>query len=279
MGSEMCIRDSLFYTVSVSAQETFPSSESLTSTSATSHTILTTTIISTITSGTASGSLTTIRPSSSTRNQNAIPTFSDLAPQLSAADPSTTTPPNPTASGSSESSAPSSPATRQQQDDGGLVNYYFVFLGLLICVLLTVVWLIYRQKKRKAYRSRHSRQNALQRDLNESFPFDADRWMDRRRWLHGGRWRDSLRRDGDDEAGRQEGLNEEGEAPPPYKSQGQAERDAAQGSDSMELQRPGLAVSRQDIGLKPPDYEEQYIGSSQEGRGAGRHPSGSSLRR
>ena len=75
--------------------------------------------------------------------------------------------------------------------------------------------------------------------------------------MHGG-----TGRAGDDGIGRQEGLDERGEAPPPYKPRTSAERRVEMqesAEEGVEMQRPGHAVTRQDVGLKPPDYEEVHV--------------------
>ena len=59
---------------------------------------------------------------------------------------------------------------------------------------------------------------------------------------------------------REEGLNEAGEAPPPYLPKRQSE----EGRERSEGEANGLAIplqtlSREDAGLKPPDYTERHV--------------------
>ena len=78
-----------------------------------------------------------------------------------------------------------------------------------------------------------------------------------------GHWRGAVGGAQDsDRQGRVEGLNEDGEAPPPYKPAGcvsgdEARRDGPRAPESVLL--------RDDVGMKPPDYDETYVGSSREG--------------
>ncbi|KAF2417412.1 hypothetical protein EJ08DRAFT_654542 [Tothia fuscella] len=84
----------------------------------------------------------------------------------------------------------------------GLLNYYFVFLALFILLLFIGAYFVHRRKRAMKARYNQNGQNALARDL--------DGWQGTRRWIHGN-WRPDTARN------RAEGLNELGEAPPPYK--------------------------------------------------------------
>jgi len=57
---------------------------------------------------------------------------------------------------------------------------------------------------------------------------------------------------------REEGLNEEGEAPPPYVFKTDDEQDEG-------VRRPESAVVRERHGAKPPEYHETFVGSSSDG--------------
>jgi len=72
-----------------------------------------------------------------------------------------------------------------------------------------------------------------------------------------GHWRG----EGDNETQntREEGLNEEGEAPPPYASKPEDEQNEGP-------RRPESAVVRDRDGAKPPEYREAFVGSSSDGR-------------
>jgi hypothetical protein len=111
--------------------------------------------------------------------------------------------------------AGSNPTTDRSDhdEDESVFNYYFLFLAVLgVLVGLLLWWLHWRRKQRKA-RMRRSGQDALARDL--------EGWTGTRRFYHGsyGRHQVSYVR-------RQEGLDEHGEAPPPYQSKSDTTVDA-----------------------------------------------------
>ncbi|KAF1845035.1 uncharacterized protein K460DRAFT_354894 [Cucurbitaria berberidis CBS 394.84] len=143
------------------------------------------------------------------------------------------------------------PATTPPHDDDthDVFNYYFLFLvvfGVLVAILL---WWLHRQKQRRTELARLSGQHALARDM--------EGWAGTRRFMHGRHARNHqaafIRR--------QEGLDEHGEAPPPYQPK----------SESTGAQRPAEAaqvaagrisiplgtVSRYEIeGARPPAYHD-----------------------
>lgn len=134
----------------------------------------------------------------------------------------------------------SNPADDPPDRQSGLLNYYFVFLALFILLLFLGAYLVHRRKRALKARYRNSGQNALARDL--------DGWTGTRRWMHGG-WRG-----GDGTAGRTEGLNELGEAPPPYKPAGEGPEGAGNGPPQIPL----ATLSRGEASMpqKPPGYGE-----------------------
>ena len=152
-------------------------------------------------------------------------------------------------SGQSSSSTPN--ANDSQDRDDNLLNFYFIFIALFVILLLIAIWFIHRRKKQRKERLRNSGQNALARDLNG--------WSQPRRWIHGvAPWRT----DGPLNIAREEGLNELGEAPPPYIKETQIrERRASVGNASAAelLAEPAIplrTLSRDERHrLKPPDYE------------------------
>ncbi len=83
-------------------------------------------------------------------------------------------------------------------------NYYFLFLVLFGVLLAGVLWWLWRRLKRRKVRTQLAGQNALARDL--------EGWTSPRRFLHGRYGRNNNAAI----ARREEGLNERGEAPPPY---------------------------------------------------------------
>ncbi|KAI9712229.1 MAG: hypothetical protein M1812_006964 [Candelaria pacifica] len=119
---------------------------------------------------------------------------------------------------STQTRASSKPPTMPSKDPddpsvpkSSTLYYYFLLLALLLGLLVLAYWLIHRRKKAKNARSRRNSQSALARDLER----------DRRR-TYGGWWsviglghRDTMAIAAASEH-REEGLNERGEAPPPY---------------------------------------------------------------
>lgn len=116
-------------------------------------------------------------------------------------------------------------------------NYYFLFLALLAAILAALLWWMHRQRRREREQTRLRGQHALVRDV--------ERWtMYRRR-----------------QAPVVEGLNESGEAPPPYQPKDDTVTtpehftDAMDGAGSITI--PPRALSRNDTGhVLLPDYSE-----------------------
>jgi hypothetical protein len=152
---------------------------------------------------------------------------------------------------STSDSAPSS-NNNHSMNSTGLVNYYFVFLALIVAVVGGVVYLFIRKRHRAMLRTRYSQQEALTRDLGGARPGGGwSNWHPERTrgryWQ--GRWRSA-------EASREEGLNEQGEAPPPYVPKRRSEE------VQREVTEPAVplqTLSRDGAGLKPPDYSEYYL--------------------
>ena len=145
----------------------------------------------------------------------------------------------------------SAPAGNQNNnpDATGLVNYYFVFLALIVAVAAVVIFLMIRRRQRVRLRRRYSQNQALTQDLGGPRPGGGwSNWNPQRTtaqyWQ--GRWRET-------DTGRQEGLNERGEAPPPYIPKGQSQ-DAHR--EDTEPAVPLQTLSRAGAGLRPPDYSE-----------------------
>ena len=127
-----------------------------------------------------------------------------------------------------------------------VLNYYFLLLVIFIAIIVVAYACVLRRRRRKVARLQGNRQDALTQDL--------EGWNGGRRWGHG-RWRSEPR---------VEGLNERGEAPPPYAPERPA---ATHGEDGgIERERP---IPLQDI-QKPPDYQESPISPSE---GPGMRPS------
>jgi len=134
-------------------------------------------------------------------------------------------------------------------------TYYFVFFALLFCIALLCVYFVWR-RRRNALTVRNGFSGVgYQRNVQE---WDTVRY--RRRY-----WNTNFR---NAEVSREEGLNEHGEAPPPYvpkddentRSDGpQADGYRGQGqSRPAEPAIPMQTLSRDQAGLgqKPPGYEQ-----------------------
>ncbi|KAK3115642.1 hypothetical protein LTR53_004795 [Teratosphaeriaceae sp. CCFEE 6253] len=149
-------------------------------------------------------------------------------------------------------------------NNGGLVNYYFVFIALVAGVAFMSGVLLYRRRKRAIIAARMGHQNALSRDFTTWRGTDGHRGY----WYGRGRSQEHL--------GRDEGLNELGEAPPAYAPA--KERGEEEPGPAVPLQ----TLSRDDAGLKPPDYEPVAGGPdspARQARGSGEGSSQSMGRR
>ncbi|KAF2468435.1 uncharacterized protein BDR25DRAFT_180463, partial [Lindgomyces ingoldianus] len=142
--------------------------------------------------------------------------------------------------------ADSSDTTQERKE--GVFNYYFLFLAIFGLLVAVSLWLIHRRRKRRKEQMRLSGQNALARDL--------DGWVNTRRWMHG-----SWRHNQTGFVRREEGLDEHGEAPPPY----EPKSETTVGQDGVSTNRQpagGLAIplrtlQRDEIERsRPPEYQE-----------------------
>ena len=118
----------------------------------------------------------------------------------------------------------------------GFANYYFVLIGIL-AVLIVVAWLVARRTRRR---------NLARRGVRADGTTDTEgqTWAARH-------WRMAAVRD----PRREEGLDERGEAPPPY-----IPGESAPVHDLAGEDHDGIAL--QDYHGKPPDYDAH--GSSEE---------------
>lgn len=141
-------------------------------------------------------------------------------------------------------------------DDAGkrqYTTYYFVFFALLFCIAMLCVYFVWK-KRRHALTVRNGFSGAgYQRNVQE---WDTVRY--RRRY-----WNTNFR---NAEVSREEGLNEHGEAPPPYVPKDD-ENTGSTGPQAGEYFGQGPArpaepaipmqtLSRDQAGLKPPGYEQ-----------------------
>ncbi|GIZ42195.1 hypothetical protein CKM354_000547300 [Cercospora kikuchii] len=159
---------------------------------------------------------------------------------------STSTPAG-TASSTSTAQPTESNEPQRESDMDSLVNYYFVFLALIVILVGIGAFFVYRRKRKIALLYQNGQAGALQQDVGAWDPSRA-----RRRYWQG-RWRST------DVTDREEGLNEHGEAPPPYMPK--ETRDEEQGlpmrnhNDNNNLAVPLQTLSREQAGLKPPEYD------------------------
>jgi len=126
---------------------------------------------------------------------------------------------------------PSSSDLNGDSSSRDVLNYYFLLI-IFVAILFTAYCYVSRRRRQKAARLQGSRRLLLAQDLQG--------WTGARRWVHT-RWRSEPK---------VEGLDERGEAPPPYLPERPAEAHAASGSRVTEGPIP-----LQDM-HKPPDYEE-----------------------
>ncbi|KAF2091964.1 hypothetical protein K490DRAFT_61412 [Saccharata proteae CBS 121410] len=205
--------------------------------------------------------------------------FSSFQTEPSAAATSSPSSPseNPTAVGTASESPQTQPSLAQHTNtsnsdssnkNDNLLNLYFLFIAIIVVILLLGLWLLHRRKKRIKERSRGRAQDALARDMNG--------WVNTRRWIHGNR------RPGGEEGltQREEGLNENGEAPPPYEPPSHSGHDptapapvTTEGAPQVDWSSSpaGVAVPMQTLSTdgrtapKPPDYQETIRSTSEGG--------------
>lgn len=127
----------------------------------------------------------------------------------------------------------------QQDGDRGILNYYFLLLAVFIIIIFIGYWAVARRRRNRLLRLQSLQQSALARDVHT--------WPGSGRGL-GPRWRTA----GADTS-MEEGLDERGEAPPPYLKE--PEPVHHNGREEMELQH----MPRQEG--KPPEYHEGPSGS------------------
>lgn len=122
---------------------------------------------------------------------------------------------------------PSNPQNASDLPSSSIVNYYFLLLALLVIVLGALLWTYHRRRKRKIARSRDGGRDALRQDLegwNAGTGTAIGTSTGPRRWMPAGvgvGWRGMMGLGGSGAAGPRraaEGLDERGEAPPPYEA-------------------------------------------------------------
>jgi hypothetical protein len=134
-----------------------------------------------------------------------------------------------------------------QIHDGFVFNYYFLFLAAVGILVVGLLWWLQRKKKRRKEQMRLSGQQALARDL--------EGWPGSRRFMHGRYGRNQTAA----HTRVEDGLDENGEAPPPYqpKTEARVTSFAARGSQdaASNLSIPLRALSRDETErLHPPEH-------------------------
>ncbi|KAF2643594.1 hypothetical protein P280DRAFT_256564 [Massarina eburnea CBS 473.64] len=135
------------------------------------------------------------------------------------------------------------PSSKNRNND--VINYYFLFLALFGVLVAVFLWWVHKRRKQRKEAMRLSGQHALARDM--------DGWINTRRWFHGtGRHNQTATF-----VRREEGLDERGEPPPPYRPKSEEGVDVIQerGPDGIAI--PLRTLARDDIEQgRPPDYRE-----------------------
>ncbi|KAM0718689.1 hypothetical protein Q7P37_005760 [Cladosporium fusiforme] len=177
------------------------------------------------------------------------------------------------------SSTPGLLVARQTTDSAGsgssdnedsspaMINYYFVFFALLLCIAGLCAYFVWRRRRKALMIYNNQAQAPYARD-----PREWDTARHRRRY-----WNTNFR---NAPVSREEGLNENGEAPPPYmpkddqetvnngsQAAGQPMHGHTDGGPAIPLQ----TLSRDQAGLKPPDYEYSAQPSGSEANGSRPH--------
>jgi len=159
-------------------------------------------------------------PSSSAQLTSGDEPFSTLAVEPISSTPAVAPPSTSLLPGFQQSTAPADPTrtgdvpvftsngdpTDQPDTNSGIVNYYFLLLAIFIFIIIILYLSWTRNRKKRLEQFQHNREYALHRDLDR-----WDRWGAHGRWMYHGNRRGFMR-----EPRREEGLDERGEAPPPY---------------------------------------------------------------
>ncbi|KAL9128948.1 MAG: hypothetical protein Q9217_002464 [Psora testacea] len=136
--------------------------------------------------------------------------------------------------------------------NGGLLNYYFLLLAVFIVVIVAIYWSLSRKRKASLARQQSTQQDALAMDLSRSG------WR-----TVPGRWRRHYVSSRDVTLREEEGLNERGEAPPPYlKEPEEVHLNGRERDEDVELRSWNGRGMREG---KPPGYEERPTASGASG--------------
>jgi hypothetical protein len=137
-----------------------------------------------------------------------------------------------------------------ENEDVSVFNYYFLFLAALGVLVALLLWWLHRRRRQRKAQTRRSGQTALAQDL--------EGWAGTRRFMQGSHARNEAAH-----VRPQEGLDENGEAPPPYqyKSEATAYVSADGGHDpAASLAVPLRTLSRDDTEHgRPPGYTTPVV--------------------
>jgi hypothetical protein len=137
------------------------------------------------------------------------------------------------------------PSDDPPPNDASVFNYYFLFLAAFGVLVAAFVWWFHLRRARRRHAQRASGQHAMAQDL--------EGWAGARRFMHGSYGRHQA-------AGgviREDGLNENGDAPPPYRPKNEADVDVdvvVGTSSGGTLAVPLRAIVRDAAGERPPGY-------------------------
>ncbi|KAI6797463.1 hypothetical protein KC363_g2076 [Hortaea werneckii] len=161
--------------------------------------------------------------------------------------------PSPTTPMEAGKASDTAPGASDEADDGetngtGLVNYYFVFLALIVCIAGLAAFMVWRKRRRAAFHFHRGGQSVMTRDISQWYPGPGRAGP--RRYRQPREW------DSRENNSREEGLNEFGEAPPAYAPPKTREEEEQATGNYGGPAVPMQTLSRQDAGLKPPDYTQ-----------------------
>ncbi|KAH3940192.1 hypothetical protein HBI56_215340 [Parastagonospora nodorum] len=137
---------------------------------------------------------------------------------------------------------PTDPSSHVQPvRDASVFNYYFLFLFIFAVIIAILLLWFHRRRQQRKQQLRQNGQHALARDL--------EGWAGTRRFMHE---RQGIRPSA---ATREEGLNEAGEAPPPYDGKGTETVSVGAASETGEVGVPLRALVRDERAQEPPGYD------------------------
>ncbi|KAI6859649.1 hypothetical protein KC338_g2614 [Hortaea werneckii] len=182
-------------------------------------------------------------------------TSTEATTAMATASPSPTTPME---AGKASDTAPGASDGAEEGDANGtgLVNYYFVFLALLVCIAALGAFMVWRKRRRAAFHFHRGGQSVMPRDISQWYPGPGRAGP--RRYRQPREW------DSRENNSREEGLNEFGEAPPAYAPPKTREEEEQATFNCGGPAVPMQTLSREEAGLKPPDYTQATTQSVEE---------------